>query len=283
MTTAEKKQIQNLINEKIEVFGSLNSYAKKVMISSAQLSNLKNNKWELISAEMWRKLADLCGLKQKGWVMADTSLKNTLFRLLEDSKEHSNVYAITAPAGSGKTYTSKLYSDATANVFYVACAEYWNKKGFLIELVQAMGKNPDSYTTHGLMAFITRELMKMDAPLIILDEADKLKDEALYFFITLYNHLEDRCGIVMLSTDHFQKRIKKGLTLNRKGYQEIYSRMSRKFVELPSVGAKDILRVCQANGIEDNSDIDSIINTSENDLRRVKKLIHAKKIKKNHE
>lgn len=283
MTTADKKQIQSLIQEKINAFGSLNSYAKKIGISSAQLSNLKNDKWDLISNEMWRKFYDLCGLKQKGWSTADTSLKNTLYALLEDSKDHSNVYAITAPAGSGKTYTSKLYSGITSNVFYVACAEYWNKKGFLIELVQAMGKNPDVYTTHGLMSFITRELMKMENPLIILDEADKLKDEALYFFITLYNHLEDRCGIVMLSTDHFQKRIKKGLILNRKGYQEIYSRMSRKFVELPSIGAKDILRVCQANGIENTADIDSIIENSEFDLRRVKKLVHSKKIKKNHE
>jgi hypothetical protein len=118
----------------------------------------------------------------------------------------------------------------------------------------------------------------MESPLLILDEADKLSDQVLYFFITLYNQLEDHCGIVLIATDHLQKRINRGLKLNRKGYKEIYSRIGRKFVELHGVGSTDVAQICMANGINDTKQIKEIYNDCEGDLRRVKRKIHAFKI-----
>ena len=44
---------------------------------------------------------------------------------------------------------------------------------------------------------------------MVLDEADKLSDQVLYFFISLYNKLEDRVGIILCATDYLEKRIKK--------------------------------------------------------------------------
>jgi hypothetical protein len=97
----------------------------------------------------------------------------------------------------------------------------------------------------------------------------------MYFFITLYNQLEDRCGIVLCATDHLSKRVKRGLTLNRRGYKEIYSRVGRKFIELEGVGITDVTQICMANGIKNPALIKDIYNDSENDLRRVKRKIHA--------
>ena len=48
-----------------------------------------------------------------------------------------------------------------------------------------------------------------------VDEADKLSDQVLYFFITL-NKLEDHCGIVLMATDYLQKKITRASVLTRR-------------------------------------------------------------------
>ena len=120
-----------------------------------------------------------------------------------------------------------------------------------------------------------RHLKMQDRPLIILDEADKLNDNVLYFFITLYNQLEDECGILLCATSHLEKKLKRGVKLAKKGYAEIWSRLGRKCVALKGVTAADIAKICETNGISASKDIAEVIADSESDLRRVKRKIHA--------
>ena len=105
------------------------------------------------------------------------------------------------------------------------------------------------------------ELKRRENPLIILDEADKLSDQVMFFFITFYNKLEDYCGIVLMATDYLEKKIRRGLRLNKKGYKEIYSRIGRRFVAMPGLSALQ--------------EIDTVKKDSEGDLRRVKRKCHA--------
>ena len=140
-----------------------------------------------------------------------------------------------------------------------------------------MGRDYSGYTVNEMMGEVVRALKTQQHPLIIMDEADKLSDQVLYFFITLYNQLEDHCAIVLCATDHLAKRIKRGLKLNKKGYKEIYSRIGRKFIELEGLNTSDITSVCVANGITDKVRIREVIEDSEYDLRRVKRKIQGLK------
>ena len=79
-----------------------------------------------------------------------------------------------------------------------------------------MGKDHSGYTVGEMMGEVVRLLKTQETPLIILDEADKLADNVLYFFITLYNVLEDHAGIVMVATGHLEKRIKRGIQTQQK-------------------------------------------------------------------
>ena len=115
----------------------------------------------------------------------------------------------------------------------------------------------------------------MTYPLIILDEADKLSDQVMFFFITFYNKLEDYCGIVLMATDYLEKKVRRGLRLNKKGYKEIYSRIGRRFVAMPGLSATDISDVCRANGVEGLREIETVKKDCEGDLRRVKRKCHA--------
>ena len=282
MTLEFKKQVQ----EKLEAFvanaGSQNNAAKIMTgVSSALLSQIKNDKWDLISDAMWRTVGAQVGMNAKEWICVETTDFKLITHFLNDAQTNANVFAMTGDAGSGKSKTFELYIQNHKNAHLLSCAEYWNRKEFLIQLLAAMKIDSSGFTVAEMMNEIVKKLKSQEDPLIILDEADKLPDTVLYFFITLYNRLEDHCGIVMCATDHLSKRIAKGIKLNRKGYKEINSRIGRKFIELKGVNFTDVTQICIANGVENPKAIKEIFNDSEQDLRRVKRKIHAYKNKKN--
>lgn len=282
MTTEFKKQVQQKLEVFVQEAGSQNKAANKMTgVSPALLSQIKNDNWDLISDAMWRTVAAQIGMNAKDWVFVETTDYKIINHFLNDAKMSANVFAITGGAGTGKSKTLELYVKDNRNSYLLSCAEYWNRKEFLVQLLTAMGVDYSGFTVAEMMNEIIKKIKSQENPLIILDEADKLPDTVLHFFITLYNRLEDHCGIVLCATDHLSKRITKGIKLNRKGYKEIYSRIGRKFIELKGVSFTDVTQICMANGIESPKDIKEIFNDCELDLRRVKRKIHALKNKKN--
>ena len=165
----------------------------------------------------------------------------------------------------------------------LSCSEYWNRKEFLGELLQSLGVEPGGSTVADMMREAIRQLKRREGILIVMDEADKLSDQVLHFFITIYNKLEDSVGIVLCATQYLKKRIERGVVNNRKGYKEIYSRIGRKFIPMPVVNRGDIKAVCIANGLNDRGDIERIIEDADCDLRRVKRLVCASKLKSTEE
>ena len=278
LSELNKSQIKESLRTYCDRFGSQNKAANSLKgVSSATVSQILNESWESVSDEMFRNVGSQVGWNESEWVAVETRDFRTMTCLFTDAQINSNVFAITGEAGSGKSFTARTFAATNRKVYLLLCAEYWNRKMFLQELLTAMGRDFSGYNVSEMMNEVVRSLKSIDKPLIVLDEADKLTDQVLYFFITLYNNLEDRCGIVMLATDHLSKRIRRGLKLNKKGYKEIYSRIARRFIELPGVSATDVAQVCIANGITEKADIKRIAEESESDLRRVRRTVHAAK------
>lgn len=277
ITETQKSQIAERLAGYVERFGSQVKAANSLKISNATISQILNNNRELISDEMWRGIAARVGYSAVEWSAVETRDFKLLTKLLADAQANSHVFAVTGEAGTGKSFAVRSYTEANRRVYSLQCAEYWNRKVFLQELLTAMGRDYSGFNVPEMMYECIRALKVQERPLIILDEADKLCDQALYFFITLYNQCEDHCGIVMLATDHLAKRIRRGLKLNRKGYKEIYSRIARRFIELHGASSSDITAICLANGITEKEDIKQVIEDAEGDLRRVRRKIHALK------
>ena len=124
-------------------------------------------------------------------------------------------------------------------------------------------------------------LIQTENPVLLFDEADKLTERVFHYFIDLYNRLEDKCGIVFFSTSYIKRRMKMGLRYDKKGYNEIHSRIGRKFFELEQTSANDVYAICVANGLTDRKKIAEVVKDAEQydfDLRRVKKGIHRVKM-----
>jgi DNA transposition AAA+ family ATPase len=280
ITQNEKQEIKNALQLYCEQKGGQNKAANTLKdVSAGTVTQILKENWELISEKMWRSIAAQIGIKSKTWNIVETKNYKNLTAMFADAQENALVMAITGEAGTGKTLTATAYSDNNRNVFLISCNEFWNRKLFLQELLRAMGKNPAGDTVGEMVVSIVQSLKSTENPLIVMDEADKISDQVLYFFITLYNQLEDYCGIILMATDYLEKKIKRGLRFNRKGYKEIYSRLGRKFIALRGVDMQDVTDVCIANGVNEKDDVKKIVSDCENDLRRVKRKVHAIKQK----
>ncbi|MBD5231823.1 MAG: ATP-binding protein [Bacteroidales bacterium] len=279
MTEVEKKQISEQLRAYCDQKGSQNKAAASLNgVSSATISKILSGQWTTIADDMWRSIAGQIGAGKtaEGWQLVPTRAYQAMTFTLENAQRDSLVIAVIGEAGSGKTEAIKAYTAGGRNVYHLVCSEYWNRRTFMAKVLQSMGVTYSGNTVADMMDTIVDTLKRKEVPLIVLDEADKLSDQVLYFFISLYNQLEERCGIIMTATRYLKARIEKGLRLNRKGYAEIYSRIGRKFVELPLHNSEDVAAVCAANGVTDAKTINCIVDEADGDLRRVKRSVWAK-------
>jgi DNA transposition AAA+ family ATPase len=276
ITNEEKEMIRVRLGEYCEMKGSQKRAATSLVgVSPATVTQIVTGKWELINEKMWRSIAAQIGVKQTRWNIVETRNYRALSDIFADAQENALVLAVCGEAGTGKSLTAAHYGAENPNVYVLACSEYWNRKTFLRELLRVMGKNPAGDTVGDMVDDVVMALKRRENPLIILDEADKLSDQVMFFFITFYNKLEDYCGIVLMATDYLEKKVRRGLRLNKKGYKEIYSRIGRRFMAMPGLSETDISDVCRANGVEGLREIETVKKDCEGDLRRVKRKCHA--------
>ena len=283
LTKNEKVQIQECLRQYISKYPSQNKAAQSLTgTSSATVSSILQGKWENISDDMWRNLASQLGTSTGvDWQVVETKAFQERTLVMKDAQAVKNVTWIVGEAGCGKTTTAKLYTSEHNEVFYILCSEDMKKSDFIREIARRIGQKTEGYSIRELLDRIIDDLIQMEAPLLLFDEADTLPERVFHYFIDLYNRLEDKCGIVFFSTSYIKRRMSMGLRYNKCGYNEIHSRIGRKFFELERTGAHDVYAVCVANGVTDKARISEVVKDSEEfefDLRRVKKSIHRAKL-----
>jgi DNA transposition AAA+ family ATPase len=207
MKKSEKEQIKSKLVEFCQLKGGQNKAANTMRcVSAATISQVLNDNWEMISDEMWRTIASHVGYDPRAWVVVETRGYRRVYDLLRDAQENSLVFAVTGDAGCGKSEALKSYASSHRDVYNLSCSEFWNRCHFMIELLRCMGIDSTGCTVGEMMGEVILALKRKESPLVILDEADKLGDHVLYFFISLYNKLEDHVGIVLCATGFLRKR-----------------------------------------------------------------------------
>jgi DNA transposition AAA+ family ATPase len=300
MTTQQKQDIVALIQEEKQRLGSFAKVSRKCDVSEATISQMVNANWELITDALWAKVGAGLGYRPDGWQVAETTNTRMVWEILSQSKQESMFTAISHRAGSGKTASLKAYESVNRNrsVFYLSCRE-WAKREFLINLARHLGiensggagKSIDDLLMQVVHFFKVRRNAR---PILILDEADKLKAPAMRTLITLYNECEDGLGITIAGTDHLEKQMTQDARYNRKGADELISRFGRRFFHLVGAMYTDVRDICQANGIQDQATIKNIFKECEpvkrmlgnntvdvvEDLRRVKRAVQRELLRR---
>ena len=285
MEESEKRIIVENLKSYIQKYPSQNKAAGSLEgISAGTLSSMLNGNWSRISDAMWTKVSEQVkptgSSSATGWTIVETGAYQEISYAMQDAQEYMNVTWVVGEAGCGKTTTGRLYAESHKEAFYILCSEDMLKGEFVRTIARRLGIRSEGYTVRELWQAIIESIIQMESPLIIFDEADKLPESVFQYFISMYNNLEDRCGVVFLSTDYIKRRISNGLRYGRKGYKEIFSRIGRKYFDLEPTSAQDVYAICTANGITSREEIDKIIKEGDGcdfDLRRIKKSVHRLK------
>lgn len=281
-----KRQEKDAIRESLQAYVAKYPSQTKAAgslknISVGTVSNILNGLYEKISDDMFRNVASqVRSINAPGWQVVETGAYQEITGVSSDAQRWRNVTWVVGEAGCGKTTTSRVYLQEHKEVFYVLCSEDMKKGDFVREIARTVGIRTEGCNIREVWSLILDDIIQMDAPLLVFDEADKLTEPVFHYFISLYNKLEEKCGVVFLSTDYIAKRISNGLKYKKPGYKEFYSRIGRKFYELEPTDANDVYTICTANGVTEKKDIDCVIKEAAScdfDLRRVKKSIHKVK------
>lgn len=283
LTQEQKDEIRDLAKAYVDRYPSQAKAATslKGIISTGTLSTLLNGKYEAISDEMFLRLrARVADTSNGEWQICETRMFCELTTLLEDAQEYQNVTWAIAPAGSGKTTTARLYATQHENAFLVSCSEDMSRGDFIRDMARTVGIDVADMSLRAALDRTIKYLQTLDRPLLIFDEGDKLSDTVLYYFITIYNALEGHCGLFFVSTHYIKRRMEIGLSYNKKGYDEIHSRICRKFVELTPTSEVEVAAVARANGIMDEKALRAVVKDAIScrcDLRRVRREVHKRK------
>lgn len=281
LTTEMKEQVRSALIAYRSNYPTLNRAAESLQgVSSATVSQLCNGKYELISDEMFVRIATQIGFAFDSWNLHEGKTFKEITFTLSDAQAYKNVTWIVGDAGCGKTTAAIEYRRTHRNVFYILCSEDMRRSDFVREIAKQVGAPTDTTNLRDILENAISMISFLGKPLLIFDEGDKLTDSVFNYFISIYNRLEGHAGIVFLSTDYIKRRMEAGLRYNKKGYKEINSRIGRRFFDVSPTEENDIYAICQANNLTDRADIEEVIKDakrSDNDLRRVKRCIHRQK------
>ncbi len=281
LTTEKKVAIANELSTYISTFTSQNRAAASLDISPATIISIKKGAYENISEEMWLKIASRIGHNTDGSRLVMTSAVKDLLLCMEDTRAMREFVWAISPAGSGKTMAAK-HIRRDPNTYYVLCDESMTRREFAVAFAQALGLRVRIHdNSRAIILNVINHLRGAKDVLIVFDEADKLPDNIINYFIAIYNYLEDMqgvqtIGVLFISTDYIERRMKYGLQYNKRGYQELWSRLGSKFYVVDSNTAYDIEQICISRGIVNKRDIDKIIieaDSTGGDLRRVSRKI----------
>lgn len=274
MNNSQKNEVVKALEQYVSVAGSQNKAAAKLDVNVSTISKVrKADPDNLISGDMWVRLAGLLNV-DFGWVTAVTEDYKRIHNICMHAKDRGLSRLIVDEVGTGKTHSLKEFAKRNSNVYYIECDEYWTKKVFLKELMQAMGIVCDTGSIPEMVYSIISFLKKQPNALIIIDEFDKLKDGIINFYKTFFN--KTNAGFVLAGTPYLRIRIDKGVRLNKMCFKEIFSRAGGNYLSLHGVTLNSVKAICIANGIDDEATIKEIYNRSNNDLRRVKDDVEMK-------
>lgn len=281
----DKEEARILLQELVDRYESVTKASASLNRVSASTIRtiLKGGDYPNISDEMWRNIrSQLKGDKPGDVVLVETPVMKDLTFFFKETQEDMDFSWAISSQGSGKTEAALKYAKENKNVFYVLCDEDMSKADFAQELAKAVGLRINTQKkARTIILEVIQELSEMESPLVIFDEGDKLRDNILYYFITIYNRLKDYSGVAFLSTDYMKKRMENGLNRNIKGFKELWSRIGSKFYQVDKNEAYHVNLICRANGLTDTKSIDAVIKDAEKadlDLRRaVKKMNKIRK------
>jgi hypothetical protein len=280
MITAEIQQkILSAIESNRANYPSDAKHAASLGISTSVYSALRNGKTErMMSDAMWVTVARKLGVNLRGemeWRPAKTETFEFVTTQLAACQESGLSAILCDLPNIGKTYTARQYVSRNANAVYVDCSQVKTRCKLIRKIATEFGvdsKGAYSEVYDNLVYY----LRYIDHPMIILDEAGDLQNEAFLELKALWNATERCCAWYMMGADGLKEKINRSIEYKRVGYTEMLSRYGDRYSRVTPEDGKErekflmrqAVAVARVNAPE-GTDVAALARKTAGGLRRV--------------
>lgn len=207
-------------------------HAASLGIATSVYSQLKSGQTDrVLSDANWISMARRLGVELRpgmAWKAARTATFNYISRQLEACQTSSLSAILCDIPNIGKTFTARAYVAAHRNAVYIDCGQVKTKTQLVKQIAREFG-----VSCRGLYKDVYEDLVyylkAADSPIIILDEAGDLKNEAYLELKALWNATERHCAWYMMGADGLKARIERSVDMKMVGYTELLSRFGDRF------------------------------------------------------
>lgn len=211
--------------------GSDGAFAKQWGINGGVFSRIQRGQVDGVLADVhWITIGRELGVgtKDKKWNTAKTDVFITIEEDVLFCQENAKAKIFVDECEIGKTHTVKYLSKTLRNCFYIDGSQAKTKQQFVRRLAKAIGvAQVGTYTE--VKENIKYYLKLLTKPIIIIDEAGDLNNDAFLELKEFWNATEGYCGWYMIGADGLRAKIKRGISNQKVGYRELFSRFSSKY------------------------------------------------------
>jgi len=182
-----------------------------------------------------------------------------------DARDSGMPNAIDGSTGSGKSYVAEIYlQQHPKNTYIVRCDGDLTAKSFFMEMAHSLGMSFDG-PVYTIRKNVIQKLRNEENPLLIIDEAENLKDRAWDSLKRIMDDLRGYCGMTFIGANEFQKQLEKKASKLKGCFPQVLRRLREgEFVKLFALSQDDVADVAKKYGITKVAHIKALFDTCKN-------------------
>ncbi|AYO58217.1 hypothetical protein CO230_08820 [Chryseobacterium sp. 6424] len=234
---------------------SANEFAETYKIPSNYISQMRNGKYFVpagggkevaIADKYFRLIAEAIGTDVSGqkeyWRFFETPQALQMLATLEDAKRYGYTNIVIGETGCGKTYLSDLFIRQNPKDNFKITVGSMDTIADLLDKLCDVLKLPQVHSKSRKINAIIKELQRLRLngrnPIIIFDEAEYMKQTTLCNIKEFHDHLNKKCGLVLIGTDQLLQKIEKLKKKNSPGMPQFYRRVKYGIRVLKSIDTR---------------------------------------------
>ncbi len=253
--------------------------ARYVGVSGSYMSHILRGKWNEIPAgkelvqladTYFLKMAEKVGyqLTTENWKHFDSDNYISIVNDLNDARARGQNKVIDGATGSGKSYAIKRYQRERPNgTIVVTCDSFMTNTDFGRALNEAVGGIP-SRTMYVLVRNIEEQLTVMYDkgynPIIIIDEAENLKDSSYGAVKAIIDRVVGKVPVVLVGANNYIQKIRNKAIRQHSCFPQVWSRFKGGQSDLFKLNSEELKQVCASLGIKDKAVIDYLLKITDN-------------------
>ncbi|MCT4238441.1 hypothetical protein ATE49_11030 [Elizabethkingia miricola] len=244
-----------LINYIQEKQTSQAQVARASKVGEAFVSKIINRETKIgetpIKDKYYLSLAGFIGLKlsRETWRHFNTQNFIEIINQIKSIRAEKGRGTIDADTGAGKSYTCELYQKRfPQNTFIVKCYADENSKEFAINIAEAVGE--ETYGTAGsITKRVCNKLLKLDNALLIIDEAEHIKNKSGYINIikSIADRLENKVPFILCGMD-INEILQRASDKHKQNFRQTARRFSKR-IKCEQDISDDVVKIATELGL----------------------------------